>query len=328
MYLSERRSCLRPARMSRQEQFLGILDHLDDRCRVHKEGIHFCQNVLRRKDLDWEPVFRNNLCRPIHGVDLVVTVGGDGTLLQASHLLDNSIPILGVNSDPTQPEEVDRLSDEFDATRSTGYLCAATKENFEQILDKVLDGKSSPSELGRISAKLNGKPLPTLALNDVLIADPCPATVSRFSFRIEHHGQNSCMVNCRSSGLRVCTASGSTAAMLSAGGFPMPISSKELQFMVREPISPRAADVPLMHGRIGSDRVIKLSRFCKKYGILEDHCCRCNQAKLGSKIQADNFSPVFRGFLPPDYRDSVIARDTNCSLPIFLFQMSLSFPTA
>lgn len=39
-------------------------------------------------------------------MDLVVTIGGDGTLLQASHLLDDSIPVLGVNSDPTRNEEV------------------------------------------------------------------------------------------------------------------------------------------------------------------------------------------------------------------------------
>ncbi|KAK8970163.1 putative NADH kinase [Platanthera guangdongensis] len=275
-----------------------ILDHLDDRCRVHKEGIHFCQNVLRRKDLDWEPVFRNNLSRPIHGVDLVVTVGGDGTLLQASHLLDNSIPILGVNSDPTQPEEVDRLSDEFDATRSTGYLCAATKENFEQILDKVLDGKSNPSELVRISAKLNGKPLPTLALNDVLIADPCPATVSRFSFRIERDGQNSCMVNCRSSGLRVCTASGSTAAMLSAGGFPMPISSKELQFMVREPISPRAADVPLMHGLDDDDLPIYISWHSREGTVYIDGSHVFFPIRHGDVVELSTQSPSLKVYLP------------------------------
>lgn len=50
---------------------------------------------------------RSELSGPIHHFDLVVTVGGDGTLLQASHFMDDSIPVLGVNSDPTQPDEVD-----------------------------------------------------------------------------------------------------------------------------------------------------------------------------------------------------------------------------
>lgn len=49
---------------------------------------------------------RNYLTQPIRDVDLVITVGGDGTLLKASHFLDETIPILGVNSDPTRIEEV------------------------------------------------------------------------------------------------------------------------------------------------------------------------------------------------------------------------------
>lgn len=38
--------------------------------------------------------------------DLVISIGGDGTLLQASHFLDDSVPIVGINSDPTQIDEV------------------------------------------------------------------------------------------------------------------------------------------------------------------------------------------------------------------------------
>lgn len=74
---------------------------------MHKKAINFCEEVLRNKHVEWKPMFRNNLSQPISDVDLVVTVGGDGTLLQASHVIaDESIPILGVNSDPTQDQEV------------------------------------------------------------------------------------------------------------------------------------------------------------------------------------------------------------------------------
>lgn len=73
---------------------------------VHKDAINFCRNILQKKSCDWEPVFRSNLSKPIQDVDLVVTVGGDGTLLQACQFVDDSIPVLGLNSDPTQVEEV------------------------------------------------------------------------------------------------------------------------------------------------------------------------------------------------------------------------------
>nr|XP_034900593.1 NADH kinase-like isoform X1 [Populus alba] len=71
--------------------------YLDNRRKVHKDAINFCQDILRKKsNIDWEPILRTNLSQPIRNFDLVVTVGGDGTLLQASHFLDDSIPVLGV----------------------------------------------------------------------------------------------------------------------------------------------------------------------------------------------------------------------------------------
>lgn len=43
----------------------------------------------------------------LQDVDLVVAVGGDGTVLSSAHFLDHgTIPLLGINSDPMQtPEE-------------------------------------------------------------------------------------------------------------------------------------------------------------------------------------------------------------------------------
>lgn len=87
-----------------------VLSYLDNRRKVHKDAINFCQDILRQKYVDWEAIFRSNLSQPIRDVDLVITVGGDGTLLQASHFMDDSVPVLGVNSDPTQAEEVSCLS--------------------------------------------------------------------------------------------------------------------------------------------------------------------------------------------------------------------------
>lgn len=83
-----------------------MLRFLHDRMLVHKNAIHLCRNILRKKDVRSKVVFRSDLSQPIRDIDLVITIGGDGTLLQASHLMDDSIPVLGVNSDPTQPEEV------------------------------------------------------------------------------------------------------------------------------------------------------------------------------------------------------------------------------
>lgn len=272
-----------------------VLRYLDDRCRVHKETINFCQDILRKKCLDWKTVIRNNLSQPIRNADLAITVGGDGTLLRASHFLDDKIPVLGVNSDPTKHEEVDEFVNEFDATRSTGYLCAATAGNFEQVLDEILEGTKLPVDLSRISIKLNDQILPTYALNDVLVAHPCPATVSRFSFRIKAKNKNiSSLINCRSSGVRVCTAAGSTAAMLSGGGFPMPIESREIQYMVREPLTPRAIDVPHMHGLVKHDESMHIAWYSKEGAIYVDGSHVSYAVRHGDVIELSSEAPTLK----------------------------------
>ncbi|ONI12300.1 hypothetical protein PRUPE_4G156300 [Prunus persica] len=247
-----------------------MLHHLENRLKVHNDAINFCQNILCRKPVEWKSIVLNNLSQPIHDVDLVVTVGGDGTLLQASHFIDDSVPVLGVNSDPTRAEEV---------------------------LDNILEGRTIPSKLTRISICVNSQVLSTYALNDVLIAHPCPAAVSQFSFKIKSDDQPcSPLVNSRSSGLRVSTAAGSTAAMLSAGGFLMPILSEDLQFMVREPISP--GETPsLMHGLIKSHQSMDATWFCKEGAIYIDGSHVFYSIQNGDTIEISSRAPILKVFL-------------------------------
>ncbi|KAK1316873.1 putative NADH kinase [Acorus calamus] len=260
-----------------------VRKYLDDRCKVHKGAIDSCQGVLRRKPVDWEVVMRDELSRPIGHVDLVITVGGDGTLLRASHFMD---------------ESVEEFNNEFDATRSTGYLCAATAENFEQVLDEILEGHRIPSELSRISISLNGVPLSN-SLNDVLIAHPCPATVSRFSFRIRRDKEwIAPLVNCRSSGLRVSTAAGSTAAMLSAGGFTMPIASRDLQYMVREPILSKSGNHQPMHGLLKPEQSMQLMWYSKEGIVYIDGSHVFHPIQHGDAIEISSKAPTLKVYLP------------------------------
>ncbi|XP_073303417.1 probable NADH kinase isoform X3 [Primulina huaijiensis] len=267
---------------------LKVFRYLNDRMLVHKNAINFCQNILKRKPVDWKVVFRNDVSQAISDVDLVITVGGDGTLLQASHFMDDRIPVLGVNSDPTRPEELEQLNEEFDATRSTGYLCASTANNFEQILDEILENHYEPSELARMAISINSKLIPTSALNDVLLAHPCPATVSRFSFR--------------SSGFRVSTAAGSTAAMMSAGGSAMPILSNDLQYIVREPISPVVLSpvVPsrLMHGQVKFDERLEVTWFCREGLVYIDGSHLVHPIGHGDVIKLSSMAPRLKVYLP------------------------------
>jgi NAD+ kinase len=144
---------------------------------------------------------------------LVVTVGGDGTLLAASHWVTDAA-VLGVNSAPGD---------------SVGHFCATDRRGFGEWLRGIEAGIRRPVAVARLAVTLDGRALPELALNDVLIAHGHPAATSRYRLtvggRVEEH---------RSSGLWIAAAAGSTAGIRSAGGRPMPLRSRRIQFRARE----------------------------------------------------------------------------------------------
>lgn len=145
--------------------------------------------------------------------ELVITIGGDGTVLGASHYVRGGV-MLGVNSAPGD---------------SVGHFCSVNRKNFSARLDAILSGKWKPKELARLQVALDEKPLPELALNDVLIAHECPASTTRYLLKVGRREEEH-----RSSGIWISTAAGSTAGIGSAGGRKMPLGSKRIQYLVRE----------------------------------------------------------------------------------------------
>ncbi len=150
-------------------------------------------------------------------VDLVMTVGGDGTLLAVSHNVRDT-PMFGVNSAPED---------------SVGYLCAAKMGDVRAHLEKVLLGQAPRVRLARMQVSVDGEVLHRRILNDALYAHPHPANTSRYLLGHPRLGDE--LEEQKSSGLWVSTAAGSTAAIRSAGGRAMPLGSRQLQFVVREP---------------------------------------------------------------------------------------------
>ncbi len=170
--------------------------------------------------------------------DLVVTVGGDGTLLDASHWL-NETPVMGINSRP-----------EF----SVGWFCAATSHDFEERLRAILARKEEPRKLARCSVVVGDVELPPPALNDFLYTAVNPASSTVYS--VELDGRRELQ---KSSGIWVSTAAGSTAGILNAGGTRMPLDATLLQFAVRE-VFRRQATIRLLRGTFsGGLRITNLT---------------------------------------------------------------------
>lgn len=148
---------------------------------------------------------------------LVVTVGGDGTLLAASHNVGD-VPILGVNSAPKY---------------SVGFFCAARRATFGRMIDEALEQRGPRVVLARMTVSINGRIRSRRVLNEALYTHSSPAATSRYILR---HGR--IREEQRSSGFWIGPAAGSTAAQRSAGGRVLPLSSRKLQLVVREPYAP------------------------------------------------------------------------------------------
>ena len=87
---------------------------------------------------------------------------------------------------------------------------------------------------------LAGELLLDRVLNEALFCHASPAATSRYILRVEDaSGATLAEEEHKSSGLWVGPAAGSTAAQASAGGRIQPLTSRRLQYVVREPYRPR-----------------------------------------------------------------------------------------
>jgi NAD+ kinase len=150
-----------------------------------------------------------------HKHDMIITVGGDGTFLDAARRSTEKQLILGVNSDPSW---------------SVGQFCAATADTFEKILKNTLTAPRS-KKIYKLKAEFNDKNTPGTVecLNDILVCHANPAAMSRYSIAIGKKSEQQ-----RSSGVWLSSAAGSTGAMASAGGMRLPIEKRDIVYKPRE----------------------------------------------------------------------------------------------
>ncbi len=202
----------------------------------HNRTVEEVRRALRHRKITFAESPLINLDARLKGqlaiADLVISIGGDGTALGASHYIRRGA-MLGVNSAPGD---------------SVGHFCSVNRKNFAERLDAILTGKWKTKELARLQITLDEKPLPELALNDVLIAHECPASTTRYLLKVGRREEEH-----RSSGIWISTAAGSTAGIGSAGGRRMPRGSRRIQFLVRELYREPKRSYSLTRGFIEAD---------------------------------------------------------------------------
>lgn len=147
--------------------------------------------------------------------DLVVSLGGDGTMLRAArHAHELDVPLLGVN------------------LGTVGYLGEVDADKARDGLARVFDGDFEIQRRMMLRARTTtgGKDFSAVGLNEALVERSGRHRLVRLSVRIG--GESLASFN--ADGLIVATPTGSTAYALSAGG---PIVSPQAECLVLVPVS-------------------------------------------------------------------------------------------
>ncbi|EPB79769.1 hypothetical protein ANCCEY_01143 [Ancylostoma ceylanicum] len=201
--------------------------------RVHHDYLTTIQSELEEAGVESRVVQRSDYNEEaLQWADAIMTAGGDGTfLLAASRIHQKDKPVIGINTDPQGSE---------------GYMCLMRKlpkEHFRSALQRLLDGDFDWLYRQRIRITLSGdaqngvgdsidlhdrqlnqepsttrkRPrspservtvqLPVLALNEVFIGESLSSRVSYYEIQID----DGKMVKQKSSGIAMCTGTGSTS---------------------------------------------------------------------------------------------------------------------
>ena len=223
-------------------------------------------NLLAREEID--------------NADLVIAIGGDGTMLYASRLArESGTPVLGINRG--------RL----------GFLADVTPEEMLTSVDHVLQGNYSTDSRLLLEARMlrsNGDQEVGYALNDIVLQRRETGRMVDFETRIA--GQ---YVNTHSGdGLVIATPTGSTAYALSCGG---PIIEPQLDAVVVVPICPHTlTDRPIVISASQSVEVSLLQRDDTKAEITVDGYSM-GDFRPGDKLQISAANNRVTLVHPPGY---------------------------
>jgi len=202
--------------------------------------------------------------------DLVVTLGGDGTLLWASHMIGRDIPMVAINSAPGS---------------SVGYFCAGGGETLDETLQAALEGGLKGTRLSRMQVQVGGQIVSTRVLNDILFCHECPAATSRYLIQHGEHEEEQI-----SSGIWIGPAAGSTAAQRSAGGKVLPIGSKRIQYVVREPYLAPGRSYALGRGLVEPGEDLRIASKMREGTIYVDGHHRTHRVDIGVELRVQRSS--------------------------------------
>ena len=229
----------------------------------------FLQNIKNK-----EVIWKNNLTRKnLKDKKLIITLGGDGTFLSATHFIDNQ-PILGVNDNPS---------------RSEGHLTTTTLDKLERKLTQIKNRKFKIKEYTREKVKIYKKDcciLTEYTLNETYLGNINPHHPSNYEIQFKNKKEHQ-----RSSGVLITTGTGSTAWYKAMSGRKYKKTKPQLRFKIRELFAGRLFKPKIKKGKISSnEKLILISKM--NHGILAIDSIRTYEIHEGDKIEISIGKPL------------------------------------
>lgn len=211
---------------------IGIINRSNDELTI--ESINqlidilnqFGSNVIVSNECPISYENKLNECDIAKSVDLIVTVGGDGTILHAANLShDFNIPLLGINRG------------------QLGFLADLKPEEMKPNILSILNGNYSEEMRMMLRVEIirsNHENIEDRALNDIVLQRSETGRMLNFTTSVSNQYVN----NHSGDGIIIATPTGSTAYSMSCGG---PIIDPSLDCYVMVPICPHTlSDRPLV----------------------------------------------------------------------------------
>lgn len=210
--------------------------------KIYKHEVTFFKRFFQHlKDLNWKPVVEKAFCEKLikrigigegfetfnhysdfsTGIDLAISIGGDGTFLKTvSYIRSSGVPVIGIN------------------TGRLGFLANTSTEDFERTLERVKnkDFVFQKRSLLRVQTEDNIFGDDNLALNELAVHKKDTSSMITVDASLDGKYLNSYWAD----GLIVGTPTGSTAYSLSCGG---PIITPGCAVHILTPIAPHNLNV-------------------------------------------------------------------------------------
>ena len=231
---------------------VGVVSRID-----RKQAMQLASNIVdalqtRKLKVQLEPSLAKHMKRPDLAVsvekmkvDLLVTVGGDGTILRTCLKLPKpQPPILAINMG------------------ARGFLAEVAPKNALAALNQTLKGDYKLERTTKLSSHLGKKRLPD-ALNEVSITSLAPAKL----LKMRIWKDSELIGDCQSDGAVVASQTGSTGYSLSAGG---PVIDPDVKGFVFTPITPLTVFHPIVFSA-NSTIHVELRRPRKAIIVVDGH---------------------------------------------------------